>query len=73
MAVKELYSELDQIIGHAVMLRNDDGWLYYCIAEEAGRCFSSSQPNAAHYSKATTSCSCHGLGTIVSVDSIPPP
>jgi hypothetical protein len=73
MGVKEIYTETN-VVGRAVMLRNaTNQWIYYCVAGEAGRCSSSSMPNQATYGTTAGSCACHGAGTIVTGDMIPPP
>jgi hypothetical protein len=73
MAVKDIVTGTT-VIGKAAMLRTDTGWIYYCKASEAGRCFTGSVANTATY--ATTgggSCACHGSGTINSSAAIPAP
>jgi hypothetical protein len=73
MIVKEIYTDAN-VVGHAVMLRNaNNQWVYYCKASEAGRCTTNSMPNQASYTTTAGSCSCHGAGTIVTGDMIPPP
>jgi hypothetical protein len=73
MVVKDIYTA-ETVIGRAVMLRNNNNqWIYYCMASEAGRCNSTSMPNQASYAMAPTACSCHGAGTIVTGDMIPAP
>jgi hypothetical protein len=72
MAIKEILMDSTPV-GHAAMLRTATGWIYYCVSSEAGRCTSSSMPNTASYGTTAGSCNCHGGGTIVSQEMIPPP
>jgi hypothetical protein len=72
MVVKEIYTGTN-VIGHAVMLRTATAWIYYCEADEAGRCSSTSMPNQASYAMTATACSCHGAGTIITGETIPAP
>jgi hypothetical protein len=72
MVVKEIYTDAN-VIGYAVMLRTATAWIYYCEADEAGRCSSTSMPNQASYAMSAGSCACHGAGTIVTGDTIPAP
>jgi hypothetical protein len=74
MIVKELYDAGTNVVGHAVMVRTTattNQWIYYCVANEDGRCSSSSMANTPSYSLGTGSCNCHGSGTVITP--IPPP
>jgi hypothetical protein len=72
MAVKELYTG-SSVVGHAVMLKTDTSWIYYCTASEESRCYPAQTPGQVIYQTNITNCGCHGAGTIASSDQIPPP
>lgn len=73
MTVKELYTG-STVVGHAAMLRlADPKWLYYCTSTEASRCYTGAPENTAVYQTSISNCGCHGGGTIITGDSIPPP
>jgi hypothetical protein len=72
MVVKELYTGSD-VIGHALLLRQDSGWLYYCAANEPNRCSVSIAADKVTYTTSALSCACHSSGTIISTADIPPP
>jgi hypothetical protein len=73
MVVKELYTD-SAVVGHAAMLRTaDPKWIYYCTSTEANRCYMGAPANTAVYQTSITNCACHGNGTIVTLDAIPPP
>jgi hypothetical protein len=71
MVVKELYDAGTNVIGHAVLLRTTSQWIYYCVATENARCNSSSVANTPSYAVSSSSCNCHGAGSIITP--IPPP
>jgi hypothetical protein len=74
MIVKELYDSADTLAGHAVMVRSTattNQWIYYCVANEDGRCASGSMANTPSYSLGTGVCSCHGAGTVITPIPLP--
>ena len=72
MAVKELYTG-SSVVGHAVMLKTDTSWIYYCTASEESRCYPGQMPGQVIYQTTISNCGCHGAGTIASSDQIPAP
>ena len=73
MAAKEFFTESDELVGHAAVLKTETGYLYFCTASEPSRCFAAQPAGEVYHSTGSQSCSCHGLGTIATEYSIPPP
>lgn len=72
MAVKELYTGTTRV-GRAAILHADTKWILFCTATEPGRCFAGSSAGAVNYATGIGSCSCHGGGTVVTAERVPPP
>jgi hypothetical protein len=74
MAVKDILTGTS-VIGKAAMLKTATGWVFYCKASEADRCYSGSTADATYYGTTggTTGCACHSGGIIVSRMDIPAP
>jgi len=73
MTVKELYTGTT-VVGHAAMLRTaDPKWIYYCTSTEADRCYGSAPANTTVYQTSISNCGCHGGGTVITSELIPPP
>ena len=72
MAVKEIYDG-STVIGHAAMLHTDKTWTLFCTASESDRCYIGYVANSVAFSTGIGNCGCHGGGTIVTADEVPPP